>query len=124
MYIFPSLPVRHQGLRETCTDFTGALIAEYHFPSNGRLPPKFIYYHRSTPHGMYGRNLLLLFQKRGIATEPQFSYGTEEHPSAEVYRLAHSRRLTGFSRIHTIDRAKHVLVENSPAFIALPLYNN
>jgi len=28
MYILPSLPVRHQGQRETCVAFTGASIAE------------------------------------------------------------------------------------------------
>jgi hypothetical protein len=33
VYLLPSLPVRHQGLRETCVAFTGASIAEYHFPS-------------------------------------------------------------------------------------------
>jgi len=31
-------------MSETYT-FTGALIAEYNFPSNGRLSPEFIYYH-------------------------------------------------------------------------------
>jgi len=46
MYILPSLPVRHQGLRETCTAFTGALIAEYHFLSTGQLLPEFIYCHQ------------------------------------------------------------------------------
>jgi len=46
MYLLPSLPVRHQGQRETCAAFTGALIAEYHFPNpSDRLSPKFIYYH-------------------------------------------------------------------------------
>jgi len=35
-----------------------------------------------------------------------------------------SRRLSSFSRIHTIDGVKHVLVENGPVFIALPLYNS
>jgi len=44
MYILPGLSVRHQGMSETYT-FTGALIAEYNFPSNGRLSPEFIYYH-------------------------------------------------------------------------------
>jgi len=38
--------------------------------------------------------------------------------------LAQGRRLSGSFRIHTIDGVKHVLVENSPVFIALPLYNN
>jgi len=28
IYLLPSLPVRHQGLRETCAAFTGASIAE------------------------------------------------------------------------------------------------
>jgi len=63
-------------------------------------------------------------QKRGIPTESEFSYGTEEHPSAEVYQSAHGQRLSGFSRIHTIDGVKHALVENGPVFIALPLHNN
>jgi len=45
MYILPSLPLRHQGLRETYAAFTGASIAEYHFPSIGQLSPEFIYYH-------------------------------------------------------------------------------
>jgi len=49
---------------------------------------------------------------------------TNEHPSAEVYQLAQDRRLSGFSRIHTINGVKHVLVENSPVFIALPLYDS
>jgi len=43
---------------------------------------------------------------------------------AEVYQSAQGRRLSGFSRIHTIDGVKPALVENSPVFIALPLYNN
>jgi len=74
MYILPSLPVRHQGLRETCTAFTGASIAEYHFLSIGQLLPKFIYYHRVTPHGMYGRNVFQILQKKGIPTEDKFIY--------------------------------------------------
>jgi len=53
MYILPILPVRHQALRDTCAAFTGASIAQYHYPSNGRLSPKFIYYHQVTPCGIY-----------------------------------------------------------------------
>jgi len=50
-----SLPVRHQGLRETCTAFTGASasITEDHYPSDGRLSPEFIYYHGMA--GTYSR---------------------------------------------------------------------
>jgi len=73
---------------------------------------------------MYGRNVFQILQKRGIPTESDFRYGTEEYPSDEVYKSAHSRRLSGFFRIHTIDGVKHALVENGPVFIALPLYNN
>jgi hypothetical protein len=73
MYIIPSLPVRHQGLRETCAAFTGALIAEYHFLSIGQLLPKFIYYHQATPRGMYGRNVFQILQKKGIPTKDEFS---------------------------------------------------
>jgi len=124
MYLLPSLPVRHQGLRETCAAFSGASIAEYHFLSTGQLSPKFIYYHQATPRGMYGRKVIQLLQKKGIPTEDEFNYGANEHPSAEVYQLAWGRRLSGFSRIHTIYGVKHVLVENSPVFIALPLYNS
>jgi len=89
-----------------------------------RLSPEFIYYHQATPRGMYGQNVFQILQKRGVATEEEFRYGMEEHPSDEVYKSAHSRRLSGFSRIHTIDWVKHALVENGPVFIALPLYNN
>jgi len=88
MYILPCLPVRHQGLRETWAAFTGASIAEYHFLSNGQLSSEFIYYHQGTPHGMYGRNVFQILQKKGIATKDKFSYGTNEHPSPEVYQLA------------------------------------
>jgi len=84
MFLLPSLPVRHQGQRETCTAFTGASIAEYHFPSIGRLLPKFIYYHQATPRGMYGRNVFQIL-KKGISTEDKFSYGTTEHSSDEAY---------------------------------------
>jgi len=73
---------------------------------------------------MYGRNVFQILQKKGIAIEAKFSYGTNEHPSAEVYQLARGRRLSGSSRTHTIDGVKHALVENCPVFIALPLYNN
>jgi hypothetical protein len=73
---------------------------------------------------MYGRKVFQILQKRGIATEAEFNYGTNEHPSAEVYQLAQGRRLSGCSRTHTIDGAKHALVENGPVFIALPLYNS
>jgi len=62
--------------------------------------------------------------KKGIPTKDKFSYGTNEHPSPEVYQLARVRRLSGSSRIHTIDEVKHALVENGPVFIALPLYNS
>jgi len=61
-----------------------------------------------------GRNIFQILKKRGIATEAEFNYGTNEHLSAEVYQSAQGRRLSGFSRIHTIDGAKHVLVENGP----------
>jgi len=106
MYLLPSLPVRHQGERETCSAFTGASIAEYHFPSIGRLSPEFIYYHQATPRGMYGRNVFQILQKKGISTEDEFSYGTTERPSDEAYQSAQRRRLSSFSRIHTIDGAK------------------
>jgi len=62
--------------------------------------------------------------KKGIPTEDKFSYGTNKRPRDEVCQLAQSRRLSSFSRIHTIDGVKHVLIENSPVFIALPLYNS
>jgi len=54
------------------------------------MSPEFIYYHQATPHGMYGRNVhaFQILQKRGIATEAKFNYGTNEHPSAEVYQSA------------------------------------
>jgi len=123
MYILSSLPVRHQGQRETCAAFTGALIAEYHFPSIGQLSPEFIYYHHTTPCGMYGRNVFQI-QKKGIPTEDKFSYGTTKHPSDEVYQSAQGRRLSSFSRIHTIYGAKDPLIENGLVFIALPLYNS
>jgi len=86
--VLPSLPVRHQGKRETRAAFTGALIAEYHFPSIGQLSPEFIDYHRATPHGMYGRNVFQILQKKGIPTEDKFSYGTTKCPSDEVYQSA------------------------------------
>jgi len=38
--------------------------------------------------------------------------------------LAQRRRLSSFSRIHTIDGVKHALIENGPLFIILPLYNS
>jgi len=79
-YILPHLPIRHQGLRETCAAFTGASIAEYHFPSNGQLSPKFIYYHQVTPLGMYGRKVFQILQKKCIHTKDEFNYGTNEHP--------------------------------------------
>jgi len=81
-------PVQHQGKRETCAAFTGASIAEYHFPSIGQLLPEFIYYHQVTPSGMYGRNVFQILQKKGIPTEDEFRYRTEEHPSNEVYQSA------------------------------------
>jgi len=62
--------------------------------------------------------------KNGISTEDEFSYGTTKPPSDEVYQLAQGRRLSSFSRIHTIDGEKHVLVESGQVFIALPLCNS
>jgi len=47
-----------------------------------------------------GRNVFQILQKRGIATEAKFRYGIQE---TEVYQSAHGRRLSGFSRIHTIN---------------------
>jgi len=73
---------------------------------------------------MYGRKVFQILQKKGIPTEDKFNYGTNEHPNAEIYQSAHSRRLLSFSWIHTIDGVKHTLVENGPVFIALPLYNS
>jgi len=64
MHILPSLPVRHQGLRETCAAFTGASIAEYHFPSNGRLSPEFIYYHHATPLACMAGTYSRYYKKR------------------------------------------------------------
>jgi len=73
---------------------------------------------------MYGRNVFQILQKKGISTEDKFSYGTTKRPNDEVYQSAQRRRLSSFSRIHTIDGAKHTLIENGPVFIALPLYNS
>jgi len=123
MYLLPSLPVRHQGQRETCAAFTGALIAEYHFLSTDQLLPEFIYYHRATPRDVW-QKCVSNTTKKGIPTEDKFSYRTTKHPSDEVYQLAQGRRLSSFSRIHTIDGAKHTLIENGLVFIALPLYNS
>jgi len=61
------------------------------------------------------------YYKKGIPTEDKFSYGTTYCPSDEVYQLARRRRLSSFSRIHTIDRVKYALIENGLVFIALPL---
>jgi len=72
---------------------------------------------------MYGRNVFQILQKKGYPQD-KFSYRTTKHPSDEVYQSAQSRRLSSFSRIHTIDRAKHALIENGPVFIALLLYNS
>jgi len=84
MYLLPSLPVRHQGQRETCAAFTGALIAEYHFPNpSDRLLPKFIYYHRATPCGMYGRNVFQILQKKGY---PQRTSSATGLPNVPVMR--------------------------------------
>jgi len=124
MYILPSLPIRHQGQRETCVASTGASIAEYHFPSIGQLSPKFIYYHQATPAGCMAEMCFRYYKKKGISTEDEFSYRTTKRPSDEVYQSAQRRRLASFSRIHTIDGAKHALIENGPVFIALPLYNS
>jgi len=44
--------------------------------------------------------------------------------SIPVLRSISQPEAGGFSRIHTIEGVKHALVENSPVFIALPLYNN
>jgi len=73
---------------------------------------------------MYGRNVFQILQKKGIPMEDEFNYGANDCPSDDVYQLAQRRRLSGFSRIHTIDRVKHALIENGPVFIALPLYNS
>jgi len=70
---------------------------------------------------MYGRNVFQILQKKGISTEDKFSYGTAKRPSDEVYQSAQRRRLSSFSRIHTID---NTLIENGLVFIALPLYNS
>jgi len=58
---------------------------------------------------MYGRNVFHILQKKGIPTKDRYSYGTNECPSDEVYQSAQNRRLSSFSRIHTIDGVKHVL---------------
>jgi len=42
--------------------------------TSDQLLPKFIYYHQETPCGR-------ILQKKGIPTEDEFSYGTNEHPS-------------------------------------------
>jgi len=62
--------------------------------------------------------------KKGIPTKDKFNYGTNDRPSDEFYQSAQRRRLSSFSMIHTIDRVKHGLIENSTVFIALPLYNS
>jgi len=80
MYLLPRLPVRHQGQRETCMAFTGALIAEYHFPSIDQLSPEFIYYHHATPHGMYGRNVFQILQKKGYPQRTSSAMGLPNVP--------------------------------------------
>jgi len=80
MYLLPSLPVRHQGQRETCAAFTGASIAEYHFPSIGQLSLEFIYYHQATPHGMYGRNVFQILPKKGYPQRTSSATGVPNVP--------------------------------------------
>jgi len=84
MYLLPSLPVRHQGQRETCAAFTGASMAEYHFPSTDQLSPEFIYYHCTTPpSGMYGRNVFQILKKKGY---PQRTSSTTGLPNVPVMK--------------------------------------
>jgi len=64
------------------------------------------------------------YYKKRDTHRGQFSYRATKHPSDEVYQSAQGRRLSSFSRIHTIDGAKCALIENGPVFIALPLYNS
>jgi len=81
MYILPSLPVRNQGQSETCTAFTGASIAEYHFPSpSGQLLPKFIYYHQATTCRMYGRNVFQILQKKEYQQRTSSAMGLTNVP--------------------------------------------
>jgi len=66
---------------------------------------------------MYGRNVLQILQKKDIATNDELSYGTNEHPSAEVYQSAQGRKfnilgltpLTGAGTILEFDLASNIL---------------
>jgi len=80
MYILPSLPIRHQGQRETCAAFTGASIAEYHFPSIGRLSPKFIYYHQATPCGCMAEMSFKYYKKKGYPQRTSSATGLPNVP--------------------------------------------
>jgi len=70
---------------------------------------------------MYGRNVFQILQKKGIPTKDKFSYGLTNVP---VMKSISWPKASSFSRIHTIDRVKHTLIENGLVFIALPLYNS
>jgi len=127
LYLLPSLPVRHQGLRKTCTAFTGALIAEYHFPSIDQLSPKFIYYYQVTPCRMYGRNVFQILQKKEYQLRTSSAMGLmiiQVMRSISRPKGGGCQASPGFSRIHSIDGVKHALIENGLVFIVLPLYKS
>lgn len=129
------LPVRNQGIQDSCVAMTAACIKEYQeylnsFKKNKIIyfSPQFIYNNRKNQDstGMTSRNLMKILHKFGCCLEKTYPYGKIEHPSLiprEVYLEASKYKIKGYARINTICGLKNALINYGPCLIAFPIYN-
>lgn len=127
--------VRNQGSRGTCSAFAGAALKEYHeYTDSGAnyfnyMSPEFLYYYRMNKPaaGMYGRDVMEILRKCGIAPEVSYQYISDESkpaPSDEVSDEARKYTIEAYAAVESIDDLKHALNAYGVCWISFPVYTS
>jgi C1A family cysteine protease len=123
------LSIRDQGNQGTCSAQTVAAIKEWEelvdVEFKQHMSPQFIYNLRANTQipGMYPRNTMEILFKIGIVPEINYPYGSNDHITDELYKIAEKYKIQGYAQVNTIDSLKKALFANGPCFIAFPVYD-
>jgi len=124
------MAVKDQGRTDTCAGQTAACIKEYQEYHDtfvrANYSPQFVYNNRvNKPEaGMYGRDVMRIMHKLGVATESSYPFGSTQNPSDDVIAEAYHYRVKEYARVQTIDGAKEALYRDGPLYISFPVFNN
>jgi len=126
------LPVRHQGVQQSCAAFVSSAMKEWQERKDvgfqGYMSPQFMYDNRQNPNadGMTGRFVMTILSKKGCCPEVLYPYGQPKAVTdiaPELFKEAAKFVIQGYARVTTIDGLKKALFRNGPCMMNMPLYD-